>query len=84
MKTKIVIVVIFALLIGTITFIAIDKPDIHEATIEELIEIDGIGEVLASRVISYLEVNKNATIDDIEDVRGIGAIKLRKIRGKYD
>ncbi|MCP4325520.1 MAG: helix-hairpin-helix domain-containing protein [Alteromonadales bacterium] len=84
MKGKIIIVVVIALILGTTAFVIVDKPDIHEATHEELVQISGIGDTLSQRVLSYLEHNKTATIDDLVDVRGIGEVKLNKIRGKYD
>ncbi len=84
MRGKITILIVIALILGATAFAIVDKPDIHTATYEELVQIDGIGDTLATRVLSYLESNKTATIDDLDDIYGIGEVKLRKIRGEYD
>ncbi len=84
MKTKFIAIVLVCILVIVSIFAFNHKPDIHTATYDNLVQIDGIGDTLANRVLSYLELNKTATIDDLVDVRGIGEVKLRKIRGKYD
>ncbi|MDE5763792.1 MAG: helix-hairpin-helix domain-containing protein [Ruminococcus sp.] len=47
--------------------------DINNADIDELIRLDGIGEVLASRIIDYRETNgRFNNIEEIMNVQGIG------------
>jgi DNA uptake protein ComE-like DNA-binding protein len=60
-----------------------DKPDISTATLEQIQSIDGIGEVLSSRIVIYLDTYPNADIDDLTDVLGIGEGKLKLIKRKY-
>ena len=83
-KMIMLIVLISIVTIAFTIFIVTDKPDIHEATIEELQEIDGIGAILSWRIVRYLKVNEGATIDDLDHVLGIGEIKLELIRKEYD
>lgn len=55
--------------------------NINTADVEELMTLDGIGEVTAIKIISYREQNRGfLTIDELLEVDGIGAAKLEKIR----
>jgi len=81
--------ILFILLIALISILSIvviacDQPNIHDATYEELQEINGIGEVLSLRIVSYLKLNKTATIDDLSDIYGIGVKRLELIKEVYD
>jgi len=59
------------------------KDDIHLTTQEELVRIDDIGEVLAERILSYLNNNKNCSVDDLIHVTGIGEQRLKEIKKHY-
>lgn len=55
--------------------------DVNTATAEELEEIPGIGEALAGRIIEFRqEHGPFEKIDDLLNVRGIGAASLEKLR----
>ncbi len=55
--------------------------NINTATIEELMTLDGIGEVTAGKIIEYRENNNGfLTVDELLKVDGIGEAKLEKIR----
>jgi competence protein ComEA len=55
--------------------------NVNTATAEELETLPGIGEVLAQAIISYREENGPfATVDDLEEVSGIGPATLEEIR----
>jgi len=82
-KGKIIILVIFTVLISTTTGVVLYRPDIHTATIEELQEIDGIGEYYSQEIYSYLQLNKTARIEGLDDVRYIGDSIISKLRRYY-
>lgn len=55
--------------------------NINSADMEELMRLDGIGEVLAQRIIDYREEHGPfESIGDITNVSGIGAKKFEAIR----
>ena len=55
--------------------------NINQATKEELMEIDGIGEVLAQRILDFIVQNGPITdLDELLEVSGIGEKKLEKIK----
>lgn len=55
--------------------------NINTATAEELMTLDGIGEVTARKIIEYREKNNGfINVDELTKVDGIGEAKLEKIR----
>jgi len=59
------------------------RVNINNAGPEELIEIHGVGPVLAERIVAYRdEFGPFKQIDDLAEVRGIGTAKLEKIRSQ--
>ena len=54
--------------------------DLNTATAEELMQIDGIGEVLSGRIVDYAKQYGFNEVDDLLDVSGIGESKLESIR----
>lgn len=57
--------------------------NINTAGIEELMELDGIGEVIAQRIIDYRnEHGKFTSIEEIKNVSGIGDTKFEKIKDR--
>lgn len=55
--------------------------DINSATKLELMELQGIGELLAERIIVYREDNGPfSTIDELMNIEGIGEKKLQAVK----
>jgi len=57
--------------------------NINRATLRQLDSLDGIGPVIAGRIIEYRKKNGSfLTIDDLQTVSGIGAAKFAQIKSK--
>lgn len=57
--------------------------NVNTANFEELQSVRGIGPGLAGRIIEYREINGAFdSLDELADVRGIGAAKLQKIKAQ--
>ncbi len=55
--------------------------DLNSATAEQLEELDGVGEVLAGRIVAWREANGRFTaVEDLIDVEGIGEATLSGLR----
>lgn len=55
--------------------------NINTATAEELQTLDGIGAVLAQRIVDYRAAHGPfASLDALQEVEGVGSAKLNKIR----
>jgi competence ComEA-like helix-hairpin-helix protein len=53
--------------------------NINTATRDELMELPGVGEVTADRIIEYRETKPFASTDELIEIKGIGEAKLEKI-----
>jgi competence protein ComEA len=57
--------------------------NINRATLRQLDALDGIGPVIAGRIIDYRKKNGSfLTVDDLQKVSGIGAAKFAQIKTK--
>jgi competence protein ComEA len=57
--------------------------NINRATAHQLDALDGIGPVIAQRIVDYRKVNGSfVSIDDLQKVSGIGAAKFAQIKTK--
>lgn len=58
-----------------------EKIDLNTATAEELTAINGVGEVMAGRIIAYRDkYGSFLSVDELTEVDGIGEKLLEKIR----
>jgi competence protein ComEA len=57
--------------------------NINRATASQLDRLDGIGPVIAGRIVEYRKVNGSfLTVEDLQKVSGIGAAKFAQIKSK--
>ena len=76
---------IFLALFMTLSFacqpaIALEKINLNTATIEQLVELKGIGEKTAQKIIEYRKQHQFKTVDEMVNVKGVGEKTLAKIR----
>jgi competence protein ComEA len=55
------------------------KINLNTATKEELITLDGVGEVLAGRIIEYRETFGFRSVEDLKNVDGIGDVMYERL-----
>ena len=57
--------------------------NINRATARQLDDLDGVGPVIAQRIVDYRKINGSfLSIDDLQKVSGIGAAKFAQIKAK--
>lgn len=83
MRTFLVVLLIVVVL-SVVMFVSLDQPSISDATYEQLIEVEDIGEGLAVEILNYLHFNPEATIDDLHHIKYIGEKRIENIKEVFD
>ena len=89
-RGQVLVAVISIILAAIILFFACtigEKQDINRLTDnqlrQELLDIRGIGEVTADRVVKYRAENKPVSIAELDNIKGIGEKRLLLIKKKF-
>jgi len=56
------------------------KIDLNTATIAQLVELKGIGEKTAEKIVAYRKIHQFKSVDELVNVKGVGTKTLDKIR----
>ena len=59
------------------------RQPIQNANISQLVEINGIGEVLAVRIYDYVKDNPSCDVGDLLEVDGIGEVRLKELKENF-
>ena len=62
------------------TVLAQGKINLNSATIEQLVELKGIGEAKAQKIVEYRNKHKFNSVEQLVEVKGIGEKLLEKLR----
>lgn len=58
--------------------------NLNTATKEELMEVDGIGEVTAERILEYRrKMGRFTYVEELLEIKGIGAVKYDAIKNHF-
>lgn len=75
---------IIALLISFVIFMPIFlKPAIHNITYDELLDIQGVSDVKAELMLSYIKANKDVVADDLIGICGVGDVLIERIKKDF-
>ena len=56
------------------------KVNLNTASVEQLVELKGIGEKTAEKIIEYRNHKKFSSVDELANIKGIGDMTLEKLR----
>lgn len=79
--TKVLCVILLSLVIFCQPVLALGQININKASVEQLVELKGIGEKTALKIIEYRDEHGNFdSVDALVNVKGVGSKTLDKIR----
>ena len=79
---QVMLCVLFFGLFASAPAVAQDLININTATAQELTELPGIGPVIAGKIVEYREAKPFETIEEIQEVKGIGPAKFEAIKDR--
>ena len=59
---------------------ALEKINLNTATIEQLMELRGVGEKTAAKIVEYRNKKQFNSVEELANVKGVGEKTLAKIR----
>lgn len=71
---------VFALCVVGQPVLAQGKINLNTASVEQLVELKGLGEVKAQKIVEYRNKHKFTSVDQIVEINGIGEKLLEKLR----
>jgi len=74
-----VLVLIICMLFGSLIY----RPSIQTATYDELIVLDDIGIILASRVMLYIQDNPECELNELDCIPGIGEKRIETLSKEW-
>jgi len=81
MLVSVIIILVFMLSVPLTFGGETSKIDINKATVEQLMEIKGIGQKYAERIVEYRTKNGPfKKVEDLQQVKGIGSKTLESIK----
>lgn len=65
--------------------VAAEPGNVNEASVDELMALDGVGEVIANRIVEYRRDHDGfASVGELQEVDGIGAQTLEDLEGDVE
>lgn len=59
------------------------KKPINLATVDELMQLSGIGEKTATEIVNYINSNSSLLVNDLLNIKGVGEKTVETVKTKY-